>query len=275
MNNGPVAPSEQTLTWYRSHMDDPSGALLRRLCDPDRWTRNAAFFELLLHVMLKKADFTVTHEPEIQDSPRRPDFLVRSPDGLHFYIEATLVTSIASTYPNDPRLADGRRHSAFFDSSLGQIGRVDPVLHALASPGEQSPIQSRPGHDKINKISRKILRKSRHYASLDAPLIIAIGIPNYDPSVVSLIDACLTETMEAAFVNDSSLVEAGKRLRLVLKSTSGGNVSGVLVLCNVASHCIHGCRISWHPNPWTQYPLLSSFELPAGGGVLTHGARST
>ena len=53
----------------------------------------AAFFELFLHEMLLRLGCQVTLHPTVSNVARAPDFLVKSPDGKRFYIEATIATN--------------------------------------------------------------------------------------------------------------------------------------------------------------------------------------
>jgi hypothetical protein len=53
----------------------------------------AAFFELFLHELLLKLGCSVSLHPPVPDADNTPDFLVESPNGEPFYMEATLATN--------------------------------------------------------------------------------------------------------------------------------------------------------------------------------------
>jgi hypothetical protein len=68
-------------------------ALRRRLRSVDNNTHIGAFFELALHDLLLCSGCRVLAvEPDLEDTPRSPDFLARTPQGQRFYLEATLAT---------------------------------------------------------------------------------------------------------------------------------------------------------------------------------------
>jgi hypothetical protein len=67
-------------------------ALRQRFRSLNNNQHDSAFFELVLHEMLLRLGCTVVWEPAIGDRSTRPDFLVQTPDGQHFYLEATVVT---------------------------------------------------------------------------------------------------------------------------------------------------------------------------------------
>lgn len=53
----------------------------------------AAFFELFLHELLTRLNCQITIHPQLTGTKRVPDFLVKSPSGNDFYVEATVVTN--------------------------------------------------------------------------------------------------------------------------------------------------------------------------------------
>jgi hypothetical protein len=67
--------------------------LRHRLRSIDDNTHLSAFFELLLHDLILRAGCTVLDvEPDLEDTRRSPDFLIETPQGQRFYLEATLAT---------------------------------------------------------------------------------------------------------------------------------------------------------------------------------------
>lgn len=63
----------------------------------------AAFQELFLHEFLRRQKCELQVHPDRAGSAKRPDFLVRSPDGIDFVLEACTVTNLASGPESDPR----------------------------------------------------------------------------------------------------------------------------------------------------------------------------
>ena len=53
---------------------------------------DAAFFELLLHELLRRRGCTVEVHPSVPGATTKPDFLVTPPSGEAFYLEATVVS---------------------------------------------------------------------------------------------------------------------------------------------------------------------------------------
>lgn len=68
-------------------------ALRRRLHSIDNNSHLSAFFELALHDLLVRSGCRVLAvEPDLEDTPRSPDFLAETSAGERFYLEATLAT---------------------------------------------------------------------------------------------------------------------------------------------------------------------------------------
>jgi hypothetical protein len=74
-----------------------SKAMMARLRTNEEVVHNAAFFELCLHELLLRRDFKIADvEQEAPGSSKRPDYLVRSPGGVEFFLEATLASGEAA-----------------------------------------------------------------------------------------------------------------------------------------------------------------------------------
>jgi hypothetical protein len=56
----------------------------------------SAFFELFLHELLLRLGCQVTPHPTIPNVKKTPDFLVKSPNGERFYLEAAIVTDASA-----------------------------------------------------------------------------------------------------------------------------------------------------------------------------------
>ena len=69
-----------------------SDEMRRRLRSRDDTLHQSAFFELTLHELLIRQGFTIEEVEPVLANGRAPDFLVASPQGDRFYLEATLAT---------------------------------------------------------------------------------------------------------------------------------------------------------------------------------------
>jgi hypothetical protein len=78
--------------WFRHVPVERRNALRQRFRSLNNNQHDSALFELVLHEMLLRLGCTVVWEPTIGDRSTRPDFLVQTPDGQRFYLEATVVT---------------------------------------------------------------------------------------------------------------------------------------------------------------------------------------
>jgi len=82
-------------------------ALVRRIRSRNDGLHNGAVFELILHDLLIRQGFQVVEiEPRLPNG-RSPDFLVETPNGSRFYLEATLAWGDSGTDPGaDRRMRD-------------------------------------------------------------------------------------------------------------------------------------------------------------------------
>jgi hypothetical protein len=97
----------------------------------------SAFFELLLHELLLRRGCCVEVHPQTgKDAPKRPDFLVESPDGELFYLEAVLATAesaeaaAARSRMNDVYDALNRLHSPDFFIGMNVHGAPEAPVPA-------------------------------------------------------------------------------------------------------------------------------------------------
>ena len=83
--------------WFSHYPDSEQESLRRRFRSSDDFNHRAAFFELFLHEVLLRLDCSVEIHPQPSTATTRlPDFLVQSPDGNLFYLEAVLATDESS-----------------------------------------------------------------------------------------------------------------------------------------------------------------------------------
>lgn len=86
--------------------------MANRLRTNDETTHNAAFLELCLHEVLVRRGYVVEDvEEPAPGSAKRPDYLLRDPDGPTFYLEATVASGLS-----DKGLAAERRLSTVLDA---------------------------------------------------------------------------------------------------------------------------------------------------------------
>jgi hypothetical protein len=78
--------------WFRRVPAERQKALRPRFRSLNNYQHDSALFELVLYEMLLRLGCTVVWEPTMGDRSTRPDFLVQTPDGQRFYLEATVVT---------------------------------------------------------------------------------------------------------------------------------------------------------------------------------------
>jgi hypothetical protein len=78
--------------WFKNYPDSVKTNLKSRFIDNNDSNHNSAFFELFLHELLIKLGCEVQIEPSVTGTQKRPDFLVNTPDGFQFFLEAVLAT---------------------------------------------------------------------------------------------------------------------------------------------------------------------------------------
>ena len=76
--------------WYRDYPVAAQKDVRERFRSDNRDTHQSAFFELLVHAMLRKLGYDVEPHPDIPGSSHRPDFLVNTVE-QSFYLEATVI----------------------------------------------------------------------------------------------------------------------------------------------------------------------------------------
>ena len=98
----------------------PQGELanmMQRLRSNEEITHNAAFFELCLHDLLICRKFKVVDvERAAPGSAKRPDFLVRSPEEVEFFLEATLASG-----ESEAERAASKRLALVYDVLMGLL----------------------------------------------------------------------------------------------------------------------------------------------------------
>ncbi|MDQ0086545.1 hypothetical protein J2W35_006928 [Variovorax boronicumulans] len=84
--------------WLTRYPTESRVPLIARLRSTDEVGHNSAFFELFLHELLLRRGFTILAiEPPVPEVDTRPDYLVETPHGIQFYLEAAMVSGQALT----------------------------------------------------------------------------------------------------------------------------------------------------------------------------------
>jgi hypothetical protein len=78
--------------WFSRYPEPRKPSLRERFRSSDDVAHQSAFFELFLHELLVRLGCKVTVEPPLAGTAQHPDFLVSSPTGAQFYVEAVLAT---------------------------------------------------------------------------------------------------------------------------------------------------------------------------------------
>jgi hypothetical protein len=74
--------------WFREYPPEHAADLRGRFRSSNDVQHRGAFFELFLHAMLRRLDCAVEVHPELPGTTKRPEFRVRTADGVLFYLEA-------------------------------------------------------------------------------------------------------------------------------------------------------------------------------------------
>lgn len=156
--------------WFSNLPKNSRRDLKNRLCSSDDETHVSAAFELALHEILFSQKFSVELHPQLVGcDPSRPDFLVTTPSGFQFVLEALVATGSDTCEKARGRVLDmvyeetdklesrdffitvdveghpatqpsGRKIRAFLDERLRGVD-VDELSAAIAAGGyDRSPI---------------------------------------------------------------------------------------------------------------------------------------
>jgi len=107
-----AANIRQTLeVWFSRYPESEQSEFQTRFRSNDDVNHHSAFFELLLHELLLQMNCHVQIHPSslCNSTTKRPDFLITSPTGSQFYIEAVVATGISA----DERAARARMNDVY------------------------------------------------------------------------------------------------------------------------------------------------------------------
>ncbi len=125
---------------FDTYSAEESYDLSRRLKSGDDQLFRSAFFELALYFILRKQGFQLSPHPQLSNgSSKRPDFLVTSPNGAQFYLEAVLASEDKSGLNGRCRMVASTldlfancRHDYFrVDISHSGLPKTQPSTRAL------------------------------------------------------------------------------------------------------------------------------------------------
>lgn len=207
--------------WYEKYPDKYKNMLRKRLRSSDNTESMSAWFELYLYNELIKK-FDVEIEPEIQETGKRPDYLIKKGDQKLFYLEACVLNDKED--PNVARVIDYIDTNAdvknYLIMRLIQIGKTTPKLKMILNrvgdlkPGggyvykengwiiefemTKMPI-SNPANRKIGmsftifwgsdkKLKNKINKKIEQRVESNIPYIIAVNICSIAIDIQDVLD---------------------------------------------------------------------------------------
>ena len=134
--------------WFRRYPKDHRHELGRRIQSGDDRNFTSAFFELYLHELLLSIGCRLTVHPETtSDRATRPDFLVVTPGGVEFYLEATE----ASEKSREEAAAEARTNQVY-----DVINRLDCPGYSLGVEHHGSPDSQPPARQIRAFLKRKL-----------------------------------------------------------------------------------------------------------------------
>jgi hypothetical protein len=124
--------------WFEDYPPDEQDELKARFTSRDPQGFDSAFFELALFTLLRTLGCSVQVHPELPgECTKRPDFLVTSPAGEEFYVEAVL----ASDYSQDEKAAQARVNVVL--NAINGIDTPDFFLSIVAEGSPETPPRGR------------------------------------------------------------------------------------------------------------------------------------
>lgn len=94
---------------FNNYPDDESEELKKRLQSTNVDHYKAAAYELVLHEFFIRIGYDVSVHPEIKNSSKRPDFVVSSPKGWSFYLEAIHTNELS----NERRILENQKNNLY------------------------------------------------------------------------------------------------------------------------------------------------------------------
>lgn len=123
--------------WFSRYPSESQPDLRGRFRSADDSPHCSAFFELFLHELLLRLGCHVKVHPEISGTTRHPEFLVESPSGSRFYIEAVVATS-----ESKEKTAARARMNVVYDA-LNRLDSPDFFIGMYLSGAPETPPRAR------------------------------------------------------------------------------------------------------------------------------------
>jgi hypothetical protein len=139
--------------WFSRYPESAQSELRQRFRSADEYNHSSAFFELWLHELLRSLGCRLEVHPPLAATTRRVDFLVKSPQGNNFYLEA-----IHGTGESGRESKSRARLNTLYDS-LNYLSSPDFFINLEISGAPRSPV---PGKDIRKWIEREISMLNPH-----------------------------------------------------------------------------------------------------------------
>lgn len=144
---GFVAAREMIEDWFSRYPCPEQPQLAARFRDKNSaHSFHSAFFELFLHEFFTRGGCGIEVHPESNSSMKRPDFLITTPGGLRFYMEAVLVTGLS----DDERASQARSDALY--NGLNLV--ICPDYFILVHHDGFDPITPIP----VSKVTKEVQR---------------------------------------------------------------------------------------------------------------------
>lgn len=142
-------------------------SLVGKIKSGDEVAHRSGLFELLLHeALLRSGSAIEAIEPALPHTDKSPDFLIRTPEGERFYLEATLATGLSDA----DRRARKRLNTAI--EAVNSVRSQDFVLDATFRGTPSQPIRLRQLREKIEGWLQTL-----DYETVAATLLRRAGAP--------------------------------------------------------------------------------------------------
>lgn len=139
--------------WFSRYPESAQSELRQRFRSSNEYNHSSAFFELWLHELLRSLGCTLEVHPPLAETTRKVDFLVKSPHGNNFYLEA-----IQGTGESDEEAKSRARLNTLYDS-LNYLFSPDFFINLEISGTPRSPV---PGKDIRRRLEREISMLNPH-----------------------------------------------------------------------------------------------------------------
>jgi len=133
--NEPIRKVRDVLEdWFSRYPAAERSELMQRFRSHDEHNHTSSFFELWLHELLLRLGCSIRVHPTLPDTAKRVDFLVESPQGHNFYMEAVHVNGESGEQSKSQA-----RLNTLYDS-LNYLNSPDFFIHLDVSGAPRSPI---------------------------------------------------------------------------------------------------------------------------------------